>query len=347
MNHQASMDVEHGSDMASSDRPLNAAPPQPSTSARTFLAATLPNIPFRPATKPPKETLLAVYAAGKYKANLRYEVLCVQSFMAGFYIAMAGHTYLSVGGGILGASLFPTGLIAVILTSGELFTGDALVFIASLLGGQVKFRQLLRNWTVAWCCNFIGALTWAGLAYASNALQDVGQADLAIYVAEKKAHQLLYATFIKGIGANFLVCVGIWQATCAEEVAGKVLALWFPVVAFVVMGFDHAIANQFYIPMGMMLGANVSVGRMFACLAMATLGNIVGGGLLVGAIYWFVFDSLSTDALSTVRAGLNRAKRSLWEATNRTPASMHMQTTRGGAQQGTSANNSRDPSDHD
>jgi len=142
------------------------------------------------ATKNPKETLQAVYKAGIYKANLTLDLLCVQSFMAGTYIAMASQLYLSIGGGVLGAIFFPTGLIAVVLTSGELFTGDALVFVASVLGGKVSVKSLLRNWTVAWTMNFVGCLAWAFfLAYASDALEDVEQKDFAIAVALKKAYQ--------------------------------------------------------------------------------------------------------------------------------------------------------------
>lgn len=252
------------------------------------------------ATKAPKETLIAIYSAGKYKANLRLNVLTIQSFMAGVYIASAGQLYLTVGGGVLGAVLFPYGLIAVILTSAELFTGDALIFVASVLGGQVPLKSLIRNWTVSWISNFLGCVSWAlVMAYLSNALVDVGAQELAIKVAEKKALNVMYSIFIKGIGANFMVCVAVWQGTCAQEVAGKILALWFPTAAFVIMGFDHVVANMFLIPIGMMLGANISVGRMFAALAMATLGNIIGGGLFVGAVYWYVLDSMaSIDGLA-------------------------------------------------
>jgi formate/nitrite transporter FocA (FNT family) len=175
-------------------------------------------------TKAPKDTLKALYMAGQYKASLTMNLLIVQCFMAGVYIAMAGHLYLAVGGGILGAALFPTGLIAVVLTSAELFTGDALVFVASVLGGQVSVQKLLRNWTVAWTMNFAGCLFWASvLAYASDSLEDLGQAELAVKVALKKANQPWLHIFLKGIGANFMVCLGIWQATCAEEVAGSEL----------------------------------------------------------------------------------------------------------------------------
>jgi len=259
------------------------------------------------ATKAPKETLQAIYSAGKYKANLRLNVLIVQSWMAGVYIAAAGQLYLTVGGGVLGAVLFPGGLIAVILTSAELFTGDALIFVASVLGGQVKIKSLLRNWSVSWISNFVGCVCWAYvMAYLSNALVDSGAQELTIKVAEKKAQNAMYSIFIKGIGANFMVCVAVWQGTCAQEVAGKILALWFPTASFVMLGFDHVVANMFILPIGMMLGANISVGRMFAALFMATLGNVVGGGIFVGAVYWYVFDSMSQVQISRLRESVKR-----------------------------------------
>lgn len=259
-------------------------------------------------TKAPRETLQAVYKTGEYKAGLPLNLLMIQSFMAGIYIAMAGHLFLAVGGGVLGAALFPTGLIAVILTSAELFTGDALVFVASVLGRRVSFAKLVRNWSVAWLMNFAGCLFWAVvLAYASDSLNDLGRADYAIQVALKKGTAPWLSIFLKGIGANFMVCVGVWQATCAEEVSGKILALWFPICAFVMLGFDHCIANQFLIPVGMMLGADISVFDMlFNALLPATLGNIVGGGILVGAVYWYVYDSMasSKQLLVGIREGL-------------------------------------------
>jgi len=222
-----------------------------------------------------------------------YFILWIQ---AGVYIAAAGHLYLIAGGGILGASLFPTGLMAVVLTSAELFTGDALVFVAGVLGGKVSFGRLLRNWSVSWCFNFLGCLFWAYfMAHLSDSIDDAGKHDFAIQVAYKKVHQTWPQILLKGIGANFMVCVSVWQATCAEEVSGKVLALWFPVTAFVLMGFDHAIANQFLIPLGMMLGADISMYTLFVeALLPATIGNAIGGGVMVGAVYWYVFDSMHT-----------------------------------------------------
>ena len=253
--------------------------------------------------KTPKDTLQAVYKAGIYKASLPLHLLCIQSFIAGTYIALAGHIFLQLNGGVLGAIFFPTGIIATVFTSAELFTGDALVFVASVLGNKVSIWSLLRNWTVSWIFNFLGCLAWASLlGYASGALD--AQRDFAITVALKKVSATWIQIFIKAIGANFLVCLGVWQATCAEEASGKILAIWFPVAGFVIMGFDHVIANQFLIPMGMMFGADVSVSHLLIhALLPATLGNIVGGGICIGAVYWYVFDSMGNSIylLSRIR----------------------------------------------
>ena len=262
---------------------------------------TTPSIPslYQP-TKTPKETLYALYKAGQYKASTPMRILVVQSVMAGIFIAMAGHLYLAVGGGIFGAAVFPTGLIAVVLTSAELFTGDTLVFISSVLGGKVGFDNLVRNWTVAWFCNWFGCIVWASiLTYASDALDDSNQTELAIYISEKKALQPFGHIFLKAIAANFMVCLGVWQSTAAEDVAGKILAIWFPISGFVMMGMEHVIANQYLIPLGMMYAGaagNISVGRLLGAIIVCTLGNIVGGGLLVGAVYWYIYDSMNIDA---------------------------------------------------
>lgn len=207
------------------------------------------------------------------------------------------------------------GLIAVVLTSGELFTGDALVFTASLLGGKVTWRQMVRNWTVSWLGNFVGCLIWAVfMVYLPDSLSSTAL-ELAVKVAKKKAFQAWGHIFLKAVGANFLVCIAVWQATCAEEVAGKILALWFPITGFVMMGFEHSIANQFFIPAGMMLMSSheefandekITITRLlFQALLPATLGNLVGGGIFVGAVYWYAFDSM--EAMNRVQGRIQNA----------------------------------------
>jgi formate/nitrite transporter len=237
-------DVESG---AQTDPELAASPDQavPSRALAKNLAAMVST----PRTKAPKDALKAVYSAGKYKADLTLDLLVVQSFMAGLYIGMASHLHLALGGGVLGSVFsFPTSLIAVLLTSAELFTGDALIFVASVLGGKVSIRSLFRNWTVSWICNMAGCLVWAYfMVYLPDSLKDLDKNEYAIEVALKKANQSWGSTFLKGIGANFMACLAVWQFTCAQEVAGKILTLWFLIVGFVIIGFDNSIANQFFI----------------------------------------------------------------------------------------------------
>ena len=263
-------------------------------------------------TKSPSQTLGAVYSAGEYKAGLRLDMLSLQSFMAGIFVAAAGHLFLSLGGGILGATFFTAGHLGVVLTSGELFTADALILVAALLGGRIRIRDILRNWTVSWTLNFAGCLAWAYIiGHASGALQDVGKVEYAIEVAETKAAQSFLSTFLKGIAANFLVCGGMWQATCADDVAGKALALFFPITAFVASGFDHCIANQFFLLVGMLFGANISIGNLFTSIIAATLGNIVGGVVFVGIVYWYCFEEMSRsqELQGKIRIGANSATR--------------------------------------
>ena len=263
-------------------------------------------------TKSLSQTLGAVYGAGEYKAGLRLGVLSLQSFMAGIYIAAAGHLFLSLGGEILGATFFTAGYLGVVLTSGELFTADALILVAALLGGRVKINRVLRNWSVSWTLNFAGCLAWAYIiGHASGALQDVGKVEYAISVAETKAAQSFLSTFLKGIAANFLVCGGMWQATCADDVAGKALSLFFPITAFVACGFDHCIANQFFLCEGMLFGANVSIGNMVATLMAATLGNILGGCVFVGTVYWYCFEEMSRlqELQGKIRVGASATRK--------------------------------------
>jgi formate/nitrite transporter len=202
----------------------------------------------KPGTKVPTDALKAIYASGKARAAMPLDVLIVQSIMAGLYIGMATHLLFAIGGGVLGAVFFPIGLLGIIMTGAELFTGDILFFLPSLLSGHVSVRSVCRNWTVSYFGNFAGCVAWAYfMVYLPGALEDIGKNEVAIKVALAKANQAWGSIFLKGIGANFMVCLAIWQATCAEEVTGKLLAIFLPLSGFVIMGLEHCIANQFII----------------------------------------------------------------------------------------------------
>jgi formate/nitrite transporter len=201
-----------------------------------------------PVTKVPTDALKAIYASGKARAAMPLDVLIVQSIMAGLYIGMATHLLFAIGGGVLGAIFFPIGLLGIIMTGAELFTGDILIFLPTVLSGHVSVRSVCRNWTVAYFGNFAGCVAWAYfMVYLPGSLEDIGKNDVAIKVALAKANQTWGSIFLKGIGANFMVCLAIWQATCAGDVASKLVAIFLPLAGFVIMGLEHCVANQFII----------------------------------------------------------------------------------------------------
>eukprot|EP00977_Amphora_coffeiformis_P015520 scaffold4535_cov179-Amphora_coffeaeformis.AAC.5 len=150
----------------------------------------------------------------------------------------------------------------------------------------------MRNLVFSWVFNFCGALFGAVfLTYYSGQLELAKQVDFAIDTAEKKTLQPWHQIFLRGIGANYLIALAVWLFTTAQSVAGKILAIYFPVVTFVLIGFDHCIANMYFIPLGMMYGAKVTVFEcLFMALLPATLGNIVGGALGMGFVYWYLHD---------------------------------------------------------
>mmetsp|Transcript_25566 Transcript_25566/g.55900 ORF Transcript_25566/g.55900 Transcript_25566/m.55900 type:complete len:298 (+) Transcript_25566:147-1040(+) len=249
-----------------------------------------------PGARDPSAVLMAVRGLGKHKGEESWYVLSLQAFQAGCYKSIACQLYLTVGGGILGAVLFPVGLIGIILTGAELFTSDALFLVTAFFSGDIPYTRLVRNFTLSWIFNFIGCLFWGGvLAQLSGQLEDAGAIDFAVYTAEKKADQPWYQIFLKGIGANFLIALAVWQATTSKDVAGKILGIWFPVMAFVELGFEHSIANMFFLPVGMWNGADVNVVTMlFLQLLPATLGNMCGGGIGMGMVYWVLYDSVAS-----------------------------------------------------
>jgi formate/nitrite transporter len=211
----------------------------------------------KPNTKSPYDALKALGAAAKAREAMTMDVLVVQSLMAGIYIGMATHLLFAIGGGVVGAVFFPIGLLAVLLTSAELFTGDILIMLPSLLGGKISLYSVCRNWTVSWFGNMAGCVLWAYfMVYLPGALEDIGKNEFAIKVALAKANQTWGSIFLKGVGANFMVCLAIWQGTCAEEVSSKLLAIFLPLSGFVLMGLEHCVANQFIIRKSLIIVVN-------------------------------------------------------------------------------------------
>jgi len=242
--------------------------------------------------------------------------LTILGFFAGVYVGfgaqlaiMVTHdlaAFVGVGmSKLIGGAVFSVGLMLVVVAGAELFTGNNLIFL-SVLGRQVTVRKLLRNWTIVYFANLVGSLLlvllmyWSGLWKTDGGL--VGAKALSI--ANAKVNLTFLQAFARGILCNWLVCLAVWMAVSARAVAGKVFAVFFPITAFVASGFEHSVANMFFIPMGLAMKeqlavvtaagladklSHLTVGGMVMNLIPVTLGNIIGGAFFVSTLYWVVY----------------------------------------------------------
>jgi formate transporter len=259
------------------------------------------------AFRSPAEVVETMGAACVVKAGLPWPKLLVSGFLAGAYIGIGGLLAIMIGKGIapavvgdiryaglgrlLFASVFPVGLMLVVIAGAELFTGNTAILVPGVLAGRSPVRGLARNWALSYAGNFAGALFVAyALTYLTGLCAGEPYLTAVRVMAADKTSLSFMAAFWRGIGCNWLVCLAVWMACAADDVAGKILAVWFPIMAFVGIGFEHSVANMFFIPTGMLYGAEVGIGRFLVRnLLPVTLGNIVGGAFFVGAISWWLY----------------------------------------------------------
>lgn len=251
---------------------------------------------------------------GKGKATMANSRLFVLAVLVGAFIALGGVGSTAVGvsvqsaslGKFLGACVFPCGLTMVICAGGELFTGNCLMII-SVLQKDIKLSSMLRNWLIVYFGNMVGGiLVAAAVVFGHQAsLFSNGFAVAMISTAVTKANIGFTDALIRGILCNFLVCIAVWITFGAKDITGKIVGLFFPIMTFVLCGFEHSIANMYFIGAGLFgklvpayaeaaaaAGIDLStltIGGYVSNLVPVTLGNIVGGSLCVGAAYWFVY----------------------------------------------------------
>ena len=255
--------------------------------------------------KSPVDTAKAISATAGAKNSANIVNVILLSFLAGAYIAFGGLLAEIASAGMLAAgapvglekfvfgAVFPVGLIIVVLAGSELFTGNVMFMTIGVLDGSASVGGLAKNWVLSWIFNFVGALFVAFvLAYMGGLFPaDSAFATKATAVAAAKVKMPFAQAFIKAIGCNWLVCLAVWLANASDDIIGKIVGIWFPIMAFVTIGFEHSVANMFFIPLGMFLGAEgVNWGSMIINnLVPVTLGNIVGGAVFVACIYWFTY----------------------------------------------------------
>jgi len=232
--------------------------------------------------------------------------------MAGLYIAVGGALATVCSAGVenmapglkslIAGAVFPVGLIAIVLTGMELFTGDAMLLPMAAFNKKTTWGRVFTVWFWVYIGNFVGSLFWAYLM-AVGPFSKGGSAELTVFgqnaVAIAEAKTLAYmkvggaglwSSFMKGIACNLLVNLAILLSFTSKNMIGKFFGIWFPIMAFVSSGFEHSIANMYFIPAGMLCGAQVTWGQFFVWnLIPVTIGNIIGGFVFIGCVYQYCF----------------------------------------------------------
>lgn len=249
---------------------------------------------------PPQEIARRVERLGVTKAHTDTLTLLVLAALAGAFISLGALFFTVVVTGselgfgltrLLGGLAFCLGLILVVIAGAELFTGNNLIAMA-WASGHIGTHAVLRNWLLAYTGNVAGCLGTVVLVVWSDVAGLAGGAvgESAVAIARAKADLSLLEGFARGVLCNALVCLAVWLAIGARSVTDKILAILFPITAFVTIGFEHSIANWFFLPYAFALdGEAAAVGGAVSNILAVTAGNIVGGTLLVAGVYWVAY----------------------------------------------------------
>jgi len=255
----------------------------------------------------PKEIAERVQSVGVAKARLPLLTQLILGILAGGFIGLGALYFTLVVSDsslsfsvsrLLGGLAFSLGLILVVVAGAELFTGNNLQIMA-WAGRRITTVELIRNWLVVYFGNFLGALGLVLLVLLSQHWRMNGDAVgiTAVKIAAGKAALPFWEAFFKGVLCNLLVCLAVWLALAGRTVADKILAIVFPISAFVAAGFEHSVANMYFIPLGILVHEQLPAGGLpvvnwsglITNLIPVTLGNIVGGGGMVAAVYYLVY----------------------------------------------------------
>lgn len=239
-----------------------------------------------------------VIETGVKKAHLPTPSTMILGFLAGAFISLGFLLAIHVStlipvqwaslGNLLGAAVFPMGLILVILAGGELLTGNMMTLPMALFAKRIQLAAVVRNWTLVTLANLLGALF---VAYCFGHLLGLSQGPYlakTLAAANAKVNADFLHAFISGIGCNWLVCLAVWLSYASKDVSGKILGIWFPIMAFVAIGFQHVVANMFLIPAAIFAGY-LSWTQFAQNLIAVFLGNAVGGAFFVGLAYYLSY----------------------------------------------------------
>ena len=258
----------------------------------------------------PQEMAQVATATGAKKVSRTWDRVLVSAFLAGAYISFGALVAITVSSGLDPAiwgtlptlftgAAFTLGLVLVLIAGSDLATGNMLLVPFGAMAGKLSIGDVVRNLTLVLLGNLLGALLVAYfLAIQTGVIGDsdaVGSGALTYErlagIAEGKAlGETPWQTFLRAVGANWLVCLAVWMSLAATTVSGKILAIFFPIMAFVAMGFDHVVANMFFLPAAIFAGVpDLGWDDTLLNWLLAGVGNLVGAVVFVATSYWYLF----------------------------------------------------------
>ncbi|MDP1471850.1 formate/nitrite transporter family protein [Priestia megaterium] len=247
---------------------------------------------------------------GVSKTKLSLSSILMLGFLGGAFIALGFLLDIRVIGNLpaewgslsnlLGGAVFPVGLMLVVLGGAELITGNMMSVSIALYARKISLRQLLHNWFWVTLANFLGAVFIAYFFGHIVGLTETGPfLDKTVAIAQAKIDDSFFKTLISAVGCNWLVCLAIWLSYGADDVTGKILGIWFPIMAFVTIGFQHVVANMFIIPAAIFAGHFTWIDFM-TNIVPTFIGNMIGGAIFVGLIYFSSYQQKQKEPLKKV-----------------------------------------------
>ncbi|MGY1858502.1 formate/nitrite transporter family protein [Modestobacter sp. SYSU DS0290] len=262
------------------------------------------------AAREPQEIAQAAAQTGAKKTRRTWDKVLVSAFLAGAYIAFGGLVAITVSSGLDPATwgtlptlftgaTFTLGLVLVLIAGSDLATGNMALVPLGAMRGKIGVGDVAKNLSLVLIGNLIGAMFVAYfLAVQTGVIGDAGATGTGALTYERLASisegkaldESSWQVFLRAVGCNWLVCLAVWMSLAARTVSGKILAIFFPIMAFVAMGFDHVVANMFFLPAAIFAGVpDLGWGDVLLNWLFAGLGNLVGAVVFVATSYWYLF----------------------------------------------------------
>ncbi|PRW39389.1 formate nitrite transporter [Chlorella sorokiniana] len=283
----------------------------PALVAAAAAARAQPELTHVSAVLTPAQVYQAAVDAGCSKDRAPLPKLFLMGIASGTFIGLGFTTCALVGGNLSSDAIgFPLGLILIVFCGGDLFTGNCFYSLVAWLEGRISLLGACRLLMVAWCSNLVGCLLMVGLFDGARVWP--GRDHYLTHLAEAKCSLGWGTVVVRGIIANMLVCLAAWLANAARDASGKILGIYMPIMSFTAIGLEHCIANMFIVPMGIVQGADVTIGKwIYSNLIPATIGNWIGGTFMVGLLNAGIYGTVGAKAWATWERGVAAVERKL------------------------------------